>query len=70
MLNSKPWYFSKTIWASLVAIAAAISSYLGLPITDQAQMEIVESVLQLITAAASAMAIYGRVFAIELISDQ
>ena len=30
--NTKPWYLSRTIWASLVAILAAAGGLFGLPV--------------------------------------
>ena len=63
MLDVKPWYLSKTIWASLVAVAAAILSAFGIPLGEPMQREIVELILQTITVAASLAAIFGRLVA-------
>ena len=32
MTNSKPWYLSRTIWASLITIVTAAAGILGLPV--------------------------------------
>ena len=32
MVETKPWYLSRTIWASVVTVAAAVGSLFGLPV--------------------------------------
>ncbi len=63
MFNAKPWYFSKTIWASLVAISAGIASPFGVDIDQVLQTSISENILQLISAGSSIFAIFGRISA-------
>ena len=63
----KPWYLSKTIWGSLVAVAAAILSGLGLDFDEEAQTLFVEAVLQAISVGGSLFAIVGRLSARTLI---
>ncbi|MFD0915857.1 hypothetical protein ACFQ14_05505 [Pseudahrensia aquimaris] len=60
MSDSKPWYFSKTIWASLIAVAASIGSAFGIDIDDQSREEITNIVLQAVMVAGSIFAIFGR----------
>jgi len=67
MESVKPWYLSKTIWGSLVAVAAAILSGLGVDFDEQAQSLFVEAVLQAIAVAGSLFAIVGRLGAKSLI---
>ncbi len=68
MLNSKPWYQSKTIWASLIAIGAGIASPFGVDIDQALQISISQAVMQFITAASSIFAIFGRITAKSAIS--
>lgn len=63
----KPWYLSKTIWGSLVAVVAAILSGLGFDFDEEAQTLFVEAVLQAIAVGASLFAIIGRLTAQSLI---
>ncbi len=63
MNDLKPWYQSKTIWGSLVAIGAALASALGYPIDQATQSMMVESLLQLATVGGSLFAIFGRLSA-------
>ena len=63
MNSAKPWYTSKTIWASLVAILAALSTGLGYPIDSSLQAHIVDTTIKLVGLAASIVAIFGRLSA-------
>lgn len=60
MAGNKPWYTSKTIWGSLVAMIAGIGSAFGLDLDPQTQAGLVDEFLKIISAAGSLMAIYGR----------
>ncbi len=60
MTNSKPWYTSKTIWGSLIAMIAGIGSAFGFEIDPQSQAGLVDSILKLVSAAGSLLAVYGR----------
>ena len=60
MTGSKPWYTSKTIWGSLVAMIAGIGSAFGFDLDAQSQAGLVDGILKIISAAGSLMAIYGR----------
>lgn len=63
MTDAKPWYLSKTIWAALVSIAATVAAALGVPIEPGTREGLVEAILQLVSAAAGALAILGRMTA-------
>ncbi len=67
MINIKPWYQSKTIWGSLIAVAAAIASAFGLEIDPESQTVILEAILQAITVSASLFAIFSRLTATSVI---
>jgi hypothetical protein len=59
----KPWYMSRTIWASLITIAATAVSALGVPIDEAAVGALTDGVLQTIAAIGSVAAIVGRLSA-------
>lgn len=63
MKTIKPWYASKTIWGSLVAVVAAGASAFGLDIDLAAQAQLSDIALQLVTVGASLFAIFGRLSA-------
>ncbi|WP_075997880.1 hypothetical protein [Salaquimonas pukyongi] len=68
MIDEKPWYFSKTIWGSLIAVASALGSMLGISLDQATQAELADIVVQLAGAAGALVAIYGRLAATEIIS--
>ena len=61
--NTKPWYLSRTIWASLVAILAAAGGLFGLPVGDADAAAMTDALLQLVAAVAALIAIAGRLSA-------
>lgn len=67
MIEEKPWYLSKTIWGSMVAVAAALSAALGLTIDTTTQKEIADVLIQLAGAGGAVLAIYGRLSATQVI---
>ena len=68
MIDEKPWYLSKTIWGSLVAVLAALSASLGFPLDTLTQAELSDIAVQLVGAAGALLAIYGRLTATRIIS--
>ncbi len=60
MKNVKPWYTSKTIWGSLIAMAAAVGSAFGFELDATLQQGLVDGILQIVSTAGSLLAIYGR----------
>jgi Mg2+ and Co2+ transporter CorA len=63
MYDEKPWYKSKTIIASAVAILATIASFFGFDVTEDQQAMITDGVLQVIAFVFMLIAIFGRVTA-------
>ncbi len=63
MQTLKPWYASKTIWGSLIAVAAAIASALGFDIDPDSQKDLANVALQIVTVAGSIFAVFGRLSA-------
>ncbi|MCB1455843.1 MAG: hypothetical protein KDJ48_08475 [Nitratireductor sp.] len=68
MVDEKPWFMSKTIWGSLISVAAAFTATLGISLDQAAQSEIADALVQLIGAAGALIAIYGRLTATDIIS--
>jgi hypothetical protein len=63
MNDSKPWYYSRTIWASAVTVAAAIAGLFGPAIGDAEAAELTDAILRAMTAAGGLVAIVGRIAA-------
>jgi hypothetical protein len=60
MTDSKPWYLSRTIWASLITIVTAAAGILGVPVAGIDNQALTETLLQAITAISGLVAIFGR----------
>lgn len=60
MNSRKPWYLSKTIWATLVSIAATIGAFFGVPIDEASREGLSSGILQIVSAIAGLIAIFGR----------
>jgi len=60
MSGMKPWYLSRTIWASVVTIVTAAGGLFGLPIEDADGQALTDSLLQAISAVSGLVAIVGR----------
>jgi hypothetical protein len=56
----KPWYLSRTIWASIVAVMAAAGGAVGIPLDEGQQGAMTELVLHAVSAMAGLAAILGR----------
>lgn len=63
MEQSKPWYRSRTIWASLVTVAAALAAIAGIPFAEADQALLTETILQTVTAVGGLVALVGRLVA-------
>lgn len=59
----KPWYLSRTIWASLLVIVSVVAAATGIPLEQGDTDAVAEAILQAITAIAGVVAIVGRLFA-------
>ena len=60
MLGTKKWYKSKTIWGSIVAVAATGASMFGITIGGPTQAALVEVALQGVALAGALLTAYGR----------
>ena len=67
MVSTKAWYFSKTIWASIIAVAATLASAFGIVVDDQTQSQLAENAVQFVTVVASLLAVFSRLTATSLI---
>lgn len=63
MIDSKPWYQSRTVWASVVAMAAAFCGLVGEPAAAFADPALVDAILAVVTAVAGFVALVGRLVA-------
>lgn len=60
MENLKQWWQSKTMWAGIVTLVVGLLGSLGLADLEGQQGDIVEKIMQIITAAGGLLAIIGR----------
>ena len=67
MTSSKPWYLSRTIWASVVTILTGGAGLIGLPLGGIDSTALTDTILQAITAVSGLIAIMGRISAKERI---
>jgi hypothetical protein len=67
MVDEKAWYLSKTIWGSLISVAAAFTGLIGISLDPASQAQIAEALVQLVGAAGALLAIYGRLSATQVI---
>jgi hypothetical protein len=63
MNETKAWYLSRTVWASIVTIVIACCSLSGAPLENLDEAALVEALLQVATAVAGIVALFGRLFA-------
>lgn len=56
----KPWYLSRTIWASIVTVMAAGGGLLGYPIDASQSALAVDHALQIVAGISGLAAIFGR----------
>ncbi|MBV2142654.1 hypothetical protein KUG47_03960 [Falsochrobactrum sp. TDYN1] len=68
MIDNKPWYLSRTVWAGLVALTLPLAGAFGLGSGVLDQGLLTETLLQLATAMAGLVTVLGRVGATSRIS--
>lgn len=61
MDETKPWYLSRTIWASVVTVVTAVAGVLGVPVAQVDNQALIDTLLQGIAAISGLIAIFGRV---------
>lgn len=67
MVEEKAWYLSKTIWGSLISVAAALAAAFGIAIDAESQLAIADATVQIVAAVGALIAIYGRLTATRVI---
>ncbi len=60
MIATKPWYLSRTIWASLVTILTGAIGFMGISGEGIDTSALTDAVLQAVTALAGLAALVGR----------
>lgn len=59
----KPWYTSRTIWASIITVASAGAAAFGVPVDAVDGAVLTDTVLQAVAAISGLVAIFGRLAA-------
>lgn len=60
---TKPWYLSRTIWASFVTIAMSLAGLFGFSTAGIDGSSLTDTLLQAISGIAGIVAVTGRLFA-------
>ena len=63
MIESKPWFLSRTIWAAVVSTVAAAGAFFGVPVDEAAKAGLTDGILQLVSVVAGLFTILGRLTA-------
>ncbi len=63
MTAQKPWYLSRTIWASIITVMTGGAGLFGVPAGVIDNGALTETILQLVTAISGLIAIFGRISA-------
>lgn len=63
MSETKPWYLSRTIWASAVTIVLALAGLLEIPVDGLDGNALTDALVQAVTALAGVAAVIGRLSA-------
>lgn len=61
MYENKPWYLSKTVWGSLIAVGAAVAAGFGVIVDAGTQDEIAGYAVAIAGAVGGLVAVWGRV---------
>ncbi|KQZ16384.1 hypothetical protein ASD50_11115 [Mesorhizobium sp. Root552] len=67
MIAIKPWYLSRTIWASIVTILTGAAGLTGLPLDGLDGSALADTLLQAVSAISGLIAVFGRLSAKERI---
>jgi hypothetical protein len=63
MTTAKPWYLSRTIWASIVTVLSGGAGLVGVPTGIIDDGALTDTILQPVTAISGLIAIFGRLAA-------
>jgi len=67
MTTTKPWYLSRTIWASFVTVLIGAGGLAGLPVEGIDGSSLTDTLLQGVIAFCGLVSIFGRLWAKERI---
>lgn len=67
MIATKPWYLSRTIWASIVTILTGTAGLTGVPLDGLDGSALTDTLLQAVSAISGLIAVFGRLSAKERI---
>lgn len=70
MINLKPWYMSRTIWASIVTMVLGLGGLAGMPVAGVDSGALTDTILQAVTALSGLIAIFGRMNATDRIGSR
>lgn len=68
MIEDKPWYLSRTIWAGLVTLVLSLAGAFGFISDAVDHVALTDVLLQLATAIAGLVTVFGRLRATSRIS--
>ncbi len=68
-MDTKPWYKSKGIMGSLIAVLAVLAGFFGIDIGGAEQAELVDLVTAIVGTGGAALAFIGRIRANTKISS-
>jgi len=60
MIDTKPWYSSRTVWASLVTVLLSLAGVAGITLDGIDEGALTDTLMQLVTAVAGIVAVAGR----------
>ncbi|OQM73602.1 hypothetical protein [Manganibacter manganicus] len=63
MTAVKPWYLSRTIWASIVTIITGAAGLTGIPLDGFDGSAFTDTMLQAVSAVSGLIAVFGRLSA-------
>lgn len=63
MNDQKPWWQSRSVIGSVVAILAVIAGFFHVIVAPEVQSQLVDAVLALVTVAGALVALVGRIIA-------
>lgn len=59
----KPWYLSRTIWASVVAVTASVAGLFDVSFAEADAELLADAIVRTVAALAGLIAIFGRLAA-------
>lgn len=63
MMQVKPWYTSRTIWASVVAVLASIAGLVGIDVAADEAAMMTDALMNAVAAVGAVIAVVGRIVA-------